>query len=186
MNVRHDNVDGWLLSFLLMWALRRVMTWLLTVKTMNTQLTSVRPCQGYWHQLLFLLLLGTWWFGPCGTWPSAVVVGWPSSLLAYVLRPVVPLVISWVPSVGVKFVAIIVTTIIIVPIVIVVAMVVVVSAIVITAAIVIFPTIVIAAPIVVIAMIVVFPIAVVILVLVSGPWPVAVPLSWSAACLGLG
>ena len=126
-------------------ALRRVMSWLLTIKTMNTQLTSVRPCQGYWHQLLFLLLLGTWWFGPCEAWPSTVVVGWTPSFLVYVLWPLDPLVISCVPLVGVIVVAIIVMTIIIIPIVIIVAMVVVISAIVIITTIVVTPTIVVIA-----------------------------------------
>ena len=170
-NVHRHDVDNRLLAFLLMRALRRVMTWLLTVKTMNTQLTSVRSCRGYRYQFLFLLLLGTWWFGPCGTWPSAVVVGWPSSLLAYVLRPVVPLVISWVPSVGVKVVAIVVTTIILIPIVIIVVTVVVVAAIV-----------VIAVVIVVVKVVVILPVAVIISISFAGTWSLAVSGSWSSSC----
>ena len=109
-------------------------------------------------------------FRPCGAWPSLVVLGWTASLLAYVMRPVVPLGISWVPSVGVIVVAIIVTTIIILPIVLIVAKVVVVAAIVIHAT------------VVVVAPVVVLPITVAISISFTGTGPLVVSRSWSSSC----
>ena len=103
--------------------------------------------------------------------------------MAHILRhvlllPVLPLVVSGEPSVGVVMVVeIIGKTVVIVPIIVIMATVIIGPAIVITAAIVISPTIVFAAPIVVNAIIVVFPIAVGVLVPTSGPWPVVVHVS---------
>ena len=159
----------------------------LAIETMHTRLTMfyVGWCDG--HQLWLVLLLRSWRIGPHIAWSAAVVatiiVGWSPSIVAHILRyvlllPVLPLVVSGEPSVGVVMVvAIIVKTVVIVPIIVIMATVIIVPAIVITTAITISPTIVFAAPIVVIAIIVVFPITVVVLVLVSGPWPVVVPVS---------
>ena len=83
LNVHRDNLDGRLLSFLLMRALRRVVTWLLTVKTMDTRLTSVRRSCCLWGRS-----------GSARAGRSMIVVGGTPSFLAYVLWPVVPLVIS--------------------------------------------------------------------------------------------
>ena len=163
-------------------ALRRVMSRLLTfltVKAMDIGLAYVRACRCYQHQLMFLLLLGTWWFGPCGAWPSPVIVGWTPSLLVYVFRPVVPLGISWVPSIGIIVVAIIITTIIILPIVLIVATVVVVAAIVITSAVVVIATVVIVTPVVFVAVVIVLPIVVVISVSVAGAGSLRISRSWS-------
>ena len=133
-------------------ALRRIVPWLLTIKTMDARLTFVRACWGYRHKMLLLLFLGPWRVNPCGAWPFAIVVGWSPSFLAYVLQHVLFLVISCVPSVGVILVVkIIITTIIVVPIVVIVAMVVVILAIVITVTIVVSPTIVVITTIVIIA-----------------------------------
>ena len=124
-------------------------------------------------------------FRPCGAWPSLVVLGWTASLLAYVMRPVVPLGISWVPSVGVIVVVIIVTTIMVLPIILIVAMVVVVAvivvvaAIVIPSAIVILTTVVVIAPVVVFAVVIVLPIAVVISISVVGTGSLGISRSWS-------
>ena len=147
-------------------ALRHVVAWLLTIKTMDARLTFVRACWGYRHKMLLLLFLGPWRVNPCGAWPFAIVVGWSPSFLAYVLQHVLFLVISCVPSVGVILVvAIIITTIIIVPIVIIVATIVVVSAIVITAT------------VVIVVHVVVLPIAVVIPIPFARTWPLTVPRS---------
>ena len=130
--------------------------------------------------------------GPCVAWDSPVVVGWSPSILAHILRhmlllPVLPLVFFGEPSVAVVMVvAIIVKTVVIVPIIVIMATVIINPVIVITAAIVISSAIVVATLVVIIAIIVVFPIAVVVPVLVSGAWPVTIPMSWSATCLGLG
>ena len=87
--------------------------------------------------------------------------------------PVLPLVISCVPSVGVALV-------VIVPIIVFVATIAIVLAIVVTAA------IVIVTHVVVITIVVVLPIAVVVPIPVGGLWPIAVPRSWSGVCLGYG
>ena len=119
-------------------------------------------------------------------WSSPVVLGWSPSILAHILRhvlllPVLPLLVGGEPSVGVVMVVeIIVKTVVIVPIIVIMATVIIVPAIVIS------PTKVFPAPIVVIAIIVIFPIMIVVSIPVSGPWPIVVHVSWSAACLGLG
>ena len=104
-------------------------------------------------------------------------------ILAHILRhvlllPVLPLVVSGEPSVGVVMVvAIIATTVGISLIIVIMVTIIIVHAMVITAAIVIFPTTAVTAPVVVIVIIVVFPIAVGVLVPTSGPWPVVVHVS---------
>ena len=160
-------------------ALRRIVPWLLPIKTMDSRLTSFRACWSYQYQLSLVLLLWPWWLGPCVVWRSPVVVGWSPSILAHILRHV--LLLPVLPSVGVVIVvAIIVKTVAIIPFIVSMATIIIVPAIVIS------PGIVVTVPAVLIEVIVIFRIAVVVLVLVSGPWPVIVPVSWSVACLGLG
>ena len=130
-------------------------------------------------------------------WPLSVVVGWSSSILTHILRPVLllsvlPLVVSGEPPVGVVLVVtIIVSTVVIVLIVVIMATIIIVPAIVITATIVIpretvvIASIIVVAPILVIAIVVVFRIVVVVPGSVSGPWPIGVPVGWYASCLGL-
>ena len=94
-------------------------------------------------------------------------------LLAYILQPVVPLCISWVPSVVVIVVAIIITMIIILPIVLIVVTVVVVVAIVVIAA------VVVVALVVFVAVVIVLPITVVISISFAGTGSLGVYRSWS-------
>ena len=129
-----------------------------------------------------------------------VVVGWSLSILAHILRPVLTLsglllVASCEPSVGVgvvMVVAVIITTIVLVPILVIVAMVIILPSIVVAVTIVIPPTIVVIAPIVVvapvvfIAIVIIVPFTVFVLVPLAGSWPIALPVRWSVACLGLG
>ena len=139
-----------------------------------------------------MLLLWPWWVGPCVAWPSSVVVGWSVSILAQILRhvlllPVLPWVVCGEPPVGVVMVvAIIATTVVISLIIVIMVTIIIVHAMVITAAIVIIVAVVVVVPVVIIAIVVFFPIAVVVPIPVSGVWPIAIPVSWSAACLGLG
>ena len=66
-----DCVESWLLPFLFMWALRRIVPRFLTIKTMHARfltiktmhagLTSFRVSWCDWHQLPLVLLLWSWW-----------------------------------------------------------------------------------------------------------------------------
>ena len=142
---------------------KTIVAWLLTIKQMYAGLTSFCVIWGDWHQLLPMLLHGSWWVGPCVASPLIVVVGRSASILAYVLRPVVllsglPLVAPHVLSVGVgvvMIVAVVVPTIVVIVIVVIVATIVIILAIVVPSAIVVIP------PIVLIAIVVFFPVAVV-------------------------
>ena len=141
---------------------------------MDARRTSFRAYWSSRHELSLVLLLWPWWVGPCVAWPSPVVVGWSPSILAHILRhvlllPVLPLVVSGEPSVGVVMVvAIIVKMVVIVPIIFIMATVFIVPAIVITLEIVTSVTIVVAWPVVIIAIIVIFPIAVVVPIPITG------------------
>ena len=153
-----------------MGALRRIVTRLLTIKTMDARLTSFRARWGDRYQLSLVLLLWAWWVDPYVAWPSTVVVGWSPSILAYILRPMLmlpglPLVVSCELSVGVgvvMVVVVIVTMIVVVPIIVIMVTVIIVQEIVVATA------IVVVVPIVIIAIIVIFPIAVVVPIPITG------------------
>ena len=170
-----------------MGALRRIVTRLLTIKTMDARLTSFRARWGDRYQLSLVLLLWAWWVDPYVAWPSTVVVGWSPSILAYILRPMLmlpglPLVVSCELSVGVgvvMVVAVIVTTIVFILIIVIVATVIIVPSIVVAAAIVIPPMIVlitlivVVAPVVFIMIVIIVPVAVVLPVPLAGSWPIS-------------